>query len=387
MLHKIDAWWAEFTRRADDLKRVFERELEMDLPAWMSEHLDAVDERLCWEFGPPLRGSGHRLVITSESHSELRPLVASLLERAPTLPGWEFYPYRPAESVEDALRTVEARVGRAYGDVQARVESASHNRVALTFRSADFESDEDKQARRAAFVLTESLLGEEAMDRWVGTIDVEPAPRPGPRRLFGRKEPPADADLLTLDRLQPSFAARVAAIQAGLPARPWHEVDLENQNHEWGGFELEPEDDDRGRADLITGITPFSELTEAVLAGSFRSERFSRFGETFCYLKIDGGDGPAPPNVADREPVEQAIDEVLIPSRLGRTIGGGTGRRHFYVELALADLERALPVLRGRLQALNVPRRSWLLFHDCELADEWVGVYEGGAPPPGVVLG
>jgi hypothetical protein len=384
VLRKIDAWWAEFARRAGDLERVFKRQLEMDLPGWMREHLDAVDERLCWEFGPPLRGAGHRLVVTAESYSQLRPLVTSLLERAPSLPGWEFYPYRPRESVEEALRTVEGRVGRAYEDVQARVLSGKHNRIDLTFRSAAFASAEDESANQAAFVLTESLLGEDALDRWVGTIEVEPAPRPGPR-LFGRKEPAAErGELLALDRVQPAFAARVGAIQEGLPRTPWHEVDTEN--HPWSSFEIEPEEKDDWpcRSDLIVGITPFVELAQAIFDGSFRSERFSRFGETFCYLKIDGIDGLDPAHFADRGDLEYAIDEVLIPARLGRTIGGGTGRRYSYVELALADVERALPLLRGRLQAGKVPRRSWLLFHDGELADEWVGLHEDTPPPPGM---
>src|SRR5205085_4413665 len=138
-------------------------------------------------------------------------------------------------------------------------------------------SDDDENARHAAFVLTESLLGEEAMDRWVGAVGVEPASRPGPR-LLGGAEPAAD-DWLALDGVQPAFAAAVAAVKGELPPAPWYEVDLEQ--HEWAGFDLEPEEgDDRGRADLITGITPFTALTEATLGGPFRSERFSRFGET-----------------------------------------------------------------------------------------------------------
>ena len=368
LLRKIDAWWAEFAGRAGDLDRVFERQLELDLPAWMQQHLGAVDERLCWEFGPPLRGPGHRLVVTPEASSELRPLVATLLERAPRLPGWEFYPHRPAESVAEALRTVEARAGRPCGEVEARVEAGANNLVDLTFFSPAFVSEEDDSANRSAFVLAESLLGEEALDRWVGGIGVEPGRGPG---------------TLTLDRVPAAFAAQVTAIQDGLPTRPWHEVDTEN--HGWTGFQLEPEerDDWPGRSDLITGITPFMELAQATFERSFRSQRFSRFGETFCYLKIDGSQGLDPAHFADRDQLERAIDEVLVPARLGRSIGGGTGRRYSYVELALVDVERSVPVLRQRLQAGNVPRRSWLLFHDCELADEWVGLHETTPPPPG----
>jgi len=386
VLLSIDAWWAELVRRAGDLDRVFRQDLEMDLPGWMHEHLGGVDDRLCWEFGPSLRGDGHRLVVTAESHSELRPLVTTLLERAPSLPDWEFYPYRPRESVEEALRTVEGRVGRRYDDVQARVVPGEHNRVDITFRSAAFPSAEDESATRAAFILTESLLGEEALDQWVGAIGVEPAPRPGPR-LLGEEQPPAEeGELLALDGVQPAFAARVAAIQEGLPGTPWYEVDTEN--HPWSSFEVEAEeqeqDDWPGRSDLIAGITPFVELAQAIFDGSFRSKRFSRFGETFCYLKFDGIDGLDPAHFADRGELERAIDEVLMPARLGRTIGGGTGQRYSYVELALADVERVLPLLRARLQAGKVPRRSWLLFHDCELAEEWVGLYDDTPPPPGV---
>ena len=34
------------------------------------------------------------------------------------------------------------------------------------------------------------------------------------------------------------------------------------------------------------------------------------------------------------------------------------------------------------LQRRRVNERSWLLFFDPELADEWMGIYEGAPPPP-----
>ena len=86
---------------------------------------------------------------------------------------------------------------------------------------------------------------------------------------------------------------------------------------------------------------------------------------------------------AGRERWETAIDEALVPAGLGGTIGGGTGRRYSYAELALADVDRSLPVLRERIQAAGVPSQSWLLFHDSELAEEWVGLHGATTPPPG----
>jgi len=55
-----------------------------------------------WEYGPAVRTKGHRLVITPESRKDFRQLVRTILDRAPDLPGWEFYPYRLAEDLEQA---------------------------------------------------------------------------------------------------------------------------------------------------------------------------------------------------------------------------------------------------------------------------------------------
>ncbi len=63
---KIDFWWAEFVARADDLSDLFAQRTKWNLPAWIEEHLRGIDERLMREFGPAMRGEGHRLVITPE---------------------------------------------------------------------------------------------------------------------------------------------------------------------------------------------------------------------------------------------------------------------------------------------------------------------------------
>jgi hypothetical protein len=34
------------------------------------------------------------------------------------------------------------------------------------------------------------------------------------------------------------------------------------------------------------------------------------------------------------------------------------------------------------MQKLGLPRRSWLLFYDPDLADEWLGIYPDTPAPP-----
>jgi hypothetical protein len=66
----------------------------------MVDTLQAIHPSLMWEYGSAMRQPGHRLVITPESRRFLRPMVRTILERAPKIAGWEFYPYRLAETAE-----------------------------------------------------------------------------------------------------------------------------------------------------------------------------------------------------------------------------------------------------------------------------------------------
>ena len=73
---------------------------------------------------------------------------------------------------------------------------------------------------------------------------------------------------------------------------------------------------------------------------------------------------------------------MLIPARAGCVIGGGTGLRYSYIDLALADVDAAIPLITRRLRAGKIPRRTWLLFFDAPLAHEWIGIYGDTPVPP-----
>jgi hypothetical protein len=122
--------------------------------------------------------------------------------------------------------------------------------------------------------------------------------------------------------------------------------------------------------------------TAAHGGGLFCSERFSRCGETFCYVKLDGSQVLAEERVADKSKIEDALDAALKPSKLGCSIGGGTGLRYSYIDLALTDVDKGIERIRHALQAAQVPNRSWIQFFDTDLAAEWVGIYDDCPPPP-----
>lgn len=373
-LAAIDAFWQEFAGVTGELDALFRREADWDLPGWMEQHLSAVRPELMWEFGRALAIDGHRLVITPESVRTLRPLVATMLERAPRLTGWEFYAHRVPENLEMALATVEARCGAAALPFSCEVTRGDGNLVNLEFQAPGIE-DGDEDAHRQAFVLTETLLGEEILDRWIGVIGVSGRPSTRLSRWLGRRsEKPALTDL----------AERVAALRGEilgeLPDRPWYE---RAEGEGWSLLKLEPvqADDYPEQTDLFVARTPSVPLWRATRS-DFSDARFSRRGETFCYLKLDGSEGLDEEKFADKSEIEDALDAVLVPARVGCQIGGGTGLRYSYIELALTDVERAVELVKQRLREGNVPRRSWILFHDAELKDEWIGVYDETPPPP-----
>ena len=66
-----------------------------------------------------------------------------------------------------------------------------------------------------------------------------------------------------------------------------------------------------------------------------------------------------------------------------RVVGGGTGRRYWYLDFALCDVERGLAQIVDFLSKAEVSDRSWILFFDDDLESEWLGVWDDSPVPPG----
>jgi hypothetical protein len=120
----------------------------------------------------------------------------------------------------------------------------------------------------------------------------------------------------------------------------------------------------------------------AQLGRSFDSRRYSRVGETFCFLKFDGEGRKIASRMDERKEVEKSVGKALVDAELGCVVGTGTGKKYSYLDLALTDVAASLPIIRERMRDCGVATRSWLLFHDAHLSDEWVGIHEGTPPPP-----
>ena len=369
-LAAIDRWWQAFQAKSSDLSKLFNRQTEWDIVSWMNDYLGAVNHRLCWEYGPAVRQEGHRLVITPESKRWLRPMLSTLLQRAPKIPGWEFYPYRLPEGVPQTIASVKGRTGVNITGalVQAQVEAG--RKIELLWGFPSLRGADRDTLMQAAFVATEVLMGEQVLDTWIGGIDLLDSANVGQTRP------------LPLDRAQTTVSALIRSIHEQLPNH--RAVDI-SQEEGWSNFQREPEqaDDYPRRRDLVVGSTHSVEVFEAAHYGQpFTSACHSRFGEWFCYLKLDASDVPTEHVVEFRSNFEDALNPLLLQAGVGGCIGGGSGLRYSYIDLALTDINRAIPIICQVLTQGRAPVRSWLLFLDDELEREWVGIYAQTPEPP-----
>ena len=183
--------------------------------------------------------------------------------------------------------------------------------------------------------------------------------------------------------MQELVEREIAKIRDSLPDQPAWKLEDDRKETLW---ELRPEKakDYPGQEDIFVARATYPEMWMAARSGSgFLSRRFSRFGEVFGYVKIDGSEGLRGENFKDKAAIEDALDAALKAAEAGAVIGGGTGLRYSYVELALADPEKGIRQAVEVLRKGNIAKRTWILFHDAIYAGEWLGVWEDTPPPPG----
>ena len=229
-------------------------------------------------------------------------------------------------------------------------------------------------------MITETLLGEQRLNESIGGIEACSLSNENlaasPRTNGG-----AAQHLLGLDRLRDTVDALSESIREQLPPRPHYEWIDEAEHTMW---KLQPETamDYPEQQDLFVGKSGNPDMWIAAHSEPvFHSSRFSRCGETFCYLKLDGSEDLGSERFADKAEIEDALNSILIPAKVGCTIGGGTGQRYSYLDLALTDLERAFQAIREVLRHGNISKRSWIQFFDADLASEWIGIYDDTPAP------
>lgn len=361
---RIERWWSAFAEHAAEIHDSINDDSEFDVSVFMRGSLEQIDQRLGWELATS--DDGDLLVITPEHRLQLRPLVDAIIGRAPQVAGWEFRHARPAEEPAEALATVEAETDNPLGHCEVSTAIDDMNRVTLKFYLPD--AIDRELAAVQGTIAAEALLGEEEFARWIGRIEV-----------VDREDGAGWAPLASLPG---KVTDEIDRIDARLYDTPL----VKNVDRlQWGLWRLSPplKDEYPRQQDLIMGSSALESMSAcAQLGQKFDSRRYSRVGETFCFLKFDGDGRKIAARMEERKHVEKAVNDALVAEGLGVVVGTGTGKKYSYLDLALTDVQKAIPVIIGQMRQAQVATRSWLLFHDAHLADEWVAIHEDTPPPP-----
>jgi len=317
-------------------------------------------------------------IVVRSDRRWMTPLVDAVIDRRPT--ARRVHARRPALPLTRVETRFKDLLGGKLGAVRARAGFARGHLLELVLH---LPRSPRTGADVSAEVLAQALLGERLVDDWVGAIDVVPAEgsERGPRSLpVLQPEPQGE---LSLADLPSAVSAAIDGLSAGLDPRP-----LYDQNElGWTMLECEPSSRDSAAAqgDALLVATVMPELMKSFLRGEpFSSQRFSRAGERFAYLKLQRGALPAERWLSERRALEDAVDSALREARAGCVFGTGLGLSHAYVDLAYADLDAGVHLTREVARRLDAPDESWIQFFDTDWGAEWVGIWDDTREPPGL---
>jgi hypothetical protein len=286
---------------------------------------------------------------------------------------------RPPLELTRAIAEVREATGVDFGRAVARAGFARGHLLDVVVKlpgARGTPAEED-----AADRLVTALVGEANAEDWLDQVALEPAPHGGALSVL--QSVPERGQYFPLAELPATVGAAVRGLYAGLPPEPLWATGGEQR---WTLLELDVDraDDYERQADVALCATFLPEMLKCYLSGApFASLRFSRHGEIFAYLKHESPSGDAREALAARRVLEDALDAALVVERCGRVVGSGMGVVYSYVDFALASVERALGVIRTVASRVGLPARSWLLFCDSALADDWAAVHPGAPVPPG----
>jgi len=201
----IEAFWEWWPSVASAFDTAFRSGAPMsdDLIRQMSERVKAIDPGLDWEFGPG-ETSQHHLCLSGKGSPELRVIAERWLRNAPKPDSvWSFHAARRA-SPKGGLRLVIDGHSLELDAVTFELEE-DEGRERLDVRAYHplFEGiDSDDLKHRVTFIALDTSLGEDDVERFVGSVSLADGPSPAAVSL-------------------PEFRSRVAELAARATGERW----------------------------------------------------------------------------------------------------------------------------------------------------------------------
>ena len=326
---RVDEFWEAFAQQAS----AFTKDQSKIIP-WAIEHVDILHNELSWEFVPWTPGKMN-LTITCESRIELIPLVDEVIRKAPPIEGWTFSTTRPPVPSNMVANVFKSRTGNLLPSCMVSCPPADLNFIDIEF---DFSSASRKISLEHLFVLLEIILGEQFLRVWIGDI------RFANKFLGGIFAPKRQK--VPLEELRAHCDKIKAEILEGSTPNSFY---FEHPEPTTGGLFTLKRSVYASSPERSTIATVYPQVMKATLAERFWSERYSRFDEIFCYLKIN-----EEYDAIKRGEIQDKLDDLLREQRMGCVLGGGFGHGSSFIDLVLADVQKSKPLIKEFMTTLNI---------------------------------
>ena len=282
----------------------------------------------------------------------------------------------PALPCELALAQIRARTGLDFARARARAGFARGHLLDVVVYLPG--GNGNTLESEAAEDLVQLLVGEELFERWIGSVLATPTVRGG--LLTVLNESAEDRSALPIEVLLDSVRAAIAGLEQGLAGSSFsHPCETDD----WFAFELSPEPaaDYAEQDDLVFCSTRVPELKKCFLRGEpFFSGRFAAAGALFTYLKYESRESSPDARLAERAKLEE-LCQRLLAEHGGGVVGVGLGVRYGYVDLLVVQPDCVRERLLPELRALEISKRSWILFCDTELKSQYLPIYSDSPAP------
>lgn len=359
---QIREFWQHF--------RAHEQRPSIEWVARLRSELKSISPGLGLEV--ELHGDMRRLYILPIEGLEYLPLAEKVVAASESST-WHVATARAPVNLEEALIRVANATRFDLEAARLKIGIDRGHALSVVVGHHLFQGNNDDLGGEAAELLVSTVVGDALFERWVTSVEVLPAPRPSPLKLVGQDD---GALPLPLSELADTLTTAVSRISDTLPEAPLHEF---CDRADWVLFEMDELRQGGGDyplSDLRVATTLSPEMLKSFLSGTpFASERFSRHGERFAFIRLATSGRTQDQNLDLRTALEEALDYALVPGRLGCVVGAGVGETHMYVFLALHSTDAALKLIVRQLQEHQVPKATWVRFCDDEWRLEWVGAY------------
>lgn len=206
-------WWATEGRALASGSIAGEVTTEA-LVAAMAPRVNAIDDGLAWELRPGT-ASRHLLTVTAAGVPELRGPARRWRAAAPAADKeWSFADTRqpiPDQAGSDRL----AIAGRDYSVADVSVDAQVRGvEVDVSVHHPHFADLDDAERDQVAYLLLDQVLGEEAVETWVGEVTSSPVRALDPVPISGLRAVVRD---LEAQHTEPDGSRRFALLQGEAP--------------------------------------------------------------------------------------------------------------------------------------------------------------------------